>query len=259
MKDRHFWLVQGICAMYRTGFPDEKFRFGKHNVMCDTKGRQIGRQRSFVSHQTKPMGKEKRRLDRPIGLSSLPLSLARVPSEARPGIGSLEGDGSAGALEGSLGLLRYVLGNLLQDHLRGAVNDVLGFLEAEARQGADLLDDLDLLVANGLQDDVELVLLLDLGSGSAGAAGSSNGNRGRSGDIEGVLEELHELGELDEGHFLERLDELVSAELCHGGSSFLVIRACAVSGVGGGSSSREPVASALVATRGDVFGVLDGL
>src|SRR5450759_5200172 len=89
------------------------------------------------------------------------------------------------------------------------------------------------------------------------AAGSGNGNRGRGGDIEGVLEQLHELGELDEGHFLERLDELVSAELCHGGSSFLGIRTYAVSGVGSGASSREPVASALVATRGDVFSALD--
>src|SRR5664279_2075273 len=89
------------------------------------------------------------------------------------------------------------------------------------------------------------------------AAGSGNGNRSRSGDIEGVFEQLHELGELDEGHCLERLDELVSAELCHGGSSFLVIRSYAVSGVNGGSRIRERVASALVATRGDVFVALD--
>src|SRR5450631_1848271 len=173
------------------------------------------------------------------------------PLRASAGVGSLEGDGGAGALEGSLGLVRNVLGNLLQNHLRSAVNHVLGLLQAEAREGAHLLDDLDLLLAHGLQDDVELVLLLDLGDGSRAAAGSSNGNRGRSGDIEGVLEEFHELGELDKGHCLERLDELVSAELCHGGSAYLVDRAYAVSGVGGGSSSRDPDASAPVATRGD--------
>src|SRR5450631_2197180 len=187
--------------------------------------------------------------------ASLPSAPTDYESPAR--VRSLEGYGGAGALQGSLGLLRDVLGYLLQNHLRSAVNDVLGLLQTEAREGAHLLDDLNLLVAYGLQDDVELVLLLDLGGSSRAAAGSSNGNRGRSGDIEGVLEQFHELGELDEGHCLERLDELVSAELCHGGSSFLVVRSDAVSGVGGGSRRREPVASALVATRGDVLVDLD--
>src|SRR5665811_2161314 len=188
---------------------------------------------------------------------SVPLCYKACP--ARPGRRvrgprSLEGDGGAGALEGSLGLLRNVLGNLLQDRLRGAVDEVLGLLQAEARERADLLDDLDLLFASGLEDDVELVLLLDLGRSGSAAAGRGNGNGGRSGDTEGVLEQLHELRELDQRHFLERLDELCIAELCHGGSSFLVIRAYAVSGVGDGSSSSDRVASAFVATRGDVFG-----
>src|SRR5665811_686274 len=164
-------------------------------------------------------------------------SVPRAPAEARAGPRSLEGDGGAGALEGSLGLLRNVLGNLLQDRLRGAVDEVLGLLQPEAGERADLLDDLDLLFASGLEDDVELVLLLDLGHSGSAAAGRGNGNGGRSGDTEGVLEQLHELRELDQRHFLERLDELCIAELCHGGSSFLVIRAYAVSGVGDGSSS----------------------
>src|SRR5665811_916619 len=82
--------------------------------------------------------------------------------QASAGVDSLEGDGGASALEGSLSLLRNVLGDLLQNDLRGAVNDVLGLLQTEARQGAHLLDDLDLLLANRLQDDVELVLLLSL-------------------------------------------------------------------------------------------------
>ncbi len=44
-----------------------------------------------------------------------------------------------------------------------AVDEVLGLLQAQAGEGADLLDDLDLLLAGRLEDDVELVLLLDLG------------------------------------------------------------------------------------------------
>ena len=42
----------------------------------------------------------------------------------------------------------------------GAVDEVLGLLEAQAGERADLLDDLDLLVAGGGEDDVELALLL---------------------------------------------------------------------------------------------------
>src|SRR4051812_45879857 len=71
----------------------------------------------------------------------------------------LEGDRRAGALEGRLRLLGGVLRGLLQNRLRRTVDEVLGLLQAEARDRAHLLDDLDLLVAGRLEDDVELVLL----------------------------------------------------------------------------------------------------
>src|SRR5215470_8387248 len=103
----------------------------------------------------------------------------------------LDRDRSAGALEGSLGLLRGLLVDLLKDGLRRAVDQVLGLLETEAGERAHLLDDLDLLVASGLKDDVELVLLLGLlgGRGSArGASGGGNRNRGRGLDVERLLE-----------------------------------------------------------------------
>ena len=59
-----------------------------------------------------------------------------------------------------LRLLGVFLGRLLEDRLRRAVDQVLGLLEAQAGELADVLDHLDLLVAGGVQDDVELVLLL---------------------------------------------------------------------------------------------------
>ena len=103
----------------------------------------------------------------------------------------LDGDGGAGALEGSPSLVSGVLGDLLQDRLRRAVDQVLGLLEAERGQAAHLLDDLDLLVTGGLEDDVELVLLDGLLGGAATAAtggrGGRDGDRGSSGDLEGLL------------------------------------------------------------------------
>src|SRR4051812_36083142 len=129
----------------------------------------------------------------------------RCPA-VRAGRVSLDGDGGAGALEGSLGLLRGVLGDLLQDRLRRVVDQVLGLLEAERGQAAHLLDDLDLLVTGGLEDDVELVLL---GSGLVGTAtaatgggGGRDGHGGSGGDVERLLEMLHEVGQLEGGHLL---------------------------------------------------------
>src|SRR5690606_19840271 len=51
----------------------------------------------------------------------------------------LDGDRRAGLLQGLLGLVRGLLVDLLQQRLRRAVHQVLGLLEAEARQRADPL------------------------------------------------------------------------------------------------------------------------
>ena len=83
------------------------------------------------------------------------------------------------------------------------------------------------------------------------AAGDGDG--GGRGDLEGLLELLHELGELDEGHLLERVEQLVGAELRHGGVLSVVVWAAVVGGVGwcGSSSGRRgSVGSGL----GDVAG-----
>ena len=88
--------------------------------------------------------------------------------------GSLELDGGAGALELLLGLLGRSLVDVLENGLGSAVHEVLGLLEAEARERADLLDDLDLLLAGSGEDDVERVLLL-LGSGVAAASSRGAG------------------------------------------------------------------------------------
>src|SRR6185312_9185103 len=102
------------------------------------------------------------------------LAWGRPPEPAAAEL--LDRDRSAGALEGSLRLLRGLLVDLLEDGLRRAVDQVLGLLETEAGERAHLLDDLNLLVASGLKDDVELVLLHGLfGSGGSRAASGRNG------------------------------------------------------------------------------------
>src|ERR1700756_3482606 len=90
----------------------------------------------------------------------------------------LDRDGRADALEDSLRLLRGLLVDLLQDTLRRTVHQVLGLLEAPAGQRPHFLDDLDLLVASGLEDDVELVLLLGRLGSLAAAAGRARGSHG---------------------------------------------------------------------------------
>ena len=70
---------------------------------------------------------------------------------------SLELDGGASLFQLSLSLLGVFLLSLLEDGLRSAVDEALGLSQAEVGDGADGLDDLDLLVADGGEDDVELV------------------------------------------------------------------------------------------------------
>ena len=69
-------------------------------------------------------------------------------------------------------------------------------------------------------------------SGSSAAApprarsGSGDGHRRGRLDVEGLLELLHELRELDQRHLLERIEQVVCAELCHGGASSSVHSVC---------------------------------
>src|SRR5437879_13716675 len=87
----------------------------------------------------------------------------------------LDGNRLAGGLELGLGLLGSILGNLLEQRLGSAVDQVLGLLEAQAGDDlADNLDDADLLVAGTLKDEVDVRLLL---SGLRRRSGASGGGR----------------------------------------------------------------------------------
>src|SRR6476661_6518778 len=82
---------------------------------------------------------------------------------------------SALILELLLELCRLILGDAFLHGLAAGLDEVLGFLEAEAGDGANLFDDVDLLLAASLQDDGELGLLLGRGSRSARSRGNGNG------------------------------------------------------------------------------------
>src|SRR3989449_5815917 len=64
------------------------------------------------------------------------------------------------SLEFGLDLLGLGLADFLLHRFGGTVNKVLGFLQTQPGEFADDLDDLDLLVADGFEDGVELRLLL---------------------------------------------------------------------------------------------------
>ena len=126
--------------------------------------------------------------------------------------------GGACSLELRLGLLGVLLLDLLEDRLGSTVHEVLGLLEAEAGQGTDFLDDLDLLVAGTREDDVELALLF-FGCGIAAAAGGSGcgcGYGSGCGDAEALFELLEELAELQYGQLSNAVQNLVLGQgSCH--------------------------------------------
>src|SRR5205809_1028388 len=60
------------------------------------------------------------------------------------------------------------------------------------------------------------------GGGAGGGAGrpGGHGHGGGGGDVEGLLELLHELRQLEQGHLLEGVQEVVGGQLGHGGSPY---------------------------------------
>src|SRR5476649_336721 len=97
-----------------------------------------------------------------------------------PGICLLEFDLGAFGLELRLELLGIGLRHAFLDRLRRFLDQVLGFLEPETGDFAHHLDDVDLLVASGHQNDAEFVLNFRR-SGSS-TTGSRDGDRSGGAD-----------------------------------------------------------------------------
>ena len=139
------------------------------------------------------MGKYRKRKGHPIGRPFQKISLNRD---------LLEGDDSASSLELLLGSLCVVLGGTLENVARSGLDESLGLLEAQRGDLADNLDDSDLVVAERLENNVEIGLLLGSLS-SASSRSSSNGDRSSSGDAELFLEVMDELGKLESSQTLD--------------------------------------------------------
>src|SRR5580693_1016746 len=85
---------------------------------------------------------------------------------------------------------RVVLRDVLLDGLGGAVDEILGFLEAETRDFADRLDGRDLVCAGILEDDGELGLNIDRARRRAGGSWSRRRNCCRRRNAETLFELL---------------------------------------------------------------------
>src|SRR5687767_9666360 len=136
----------------------------------------------------------------------------------------LDLDAGAGFLELRLDRLGLLAGDALLDGVRGSVDEVLGLLEAQARDGADDLDHLDLLVAGARENDVELGLLLNrsaVAGGGRGGAGSGDRDRSGGGDAPLLLDLLLELDQVENGHLPELVEHLVDSGGSHYSSSLL--------------------------------------
>src|SRR3954468_12765237 len=118
--------------------------------------------------------------------------------------------GGPGALQLRLDLGRVVLGHSLLDRLWRRLDQILGLLQAQAGDRADLLDDVDLLGAKRRQDHVELGLLLgNLGRRRRGAAAGRHRHGGRGRHAPLLLEQLRQLRCLEDGQARQILDQLI--------------------------------------------------
>ena len=90
----------------------------------------------------------------------------------------LDFDSSADFGQLFLDLFAFFLGSAFLDGLGGGFHEVLGFLQAQAGQLADNLDDLDLLGASVLQDGVELGLFFFSGSSASSVSRTCSASDG---------------------------------------------------------------------------------
>src|SRR4030095_10298286 len=122
----------------------------------------------------------------------------------------LELDGAAGFFDLLLDLLGFVLVDAFLDGLRSAFDERLGFTQAQAGDGADFLDDVDLLATVAGENHVELGLLFGSRASSGGAGGRASDRNRRGGRNAPLLfEQLRRLSGLEDGQSRQFVDDFV--------------------------------------------------
>src|SRR5438105_9366852 len=120
-----------------------------------------------------------------------------------------------------LNLFSFVFRHIALHLFGSALNEVFCFLEAQAGNGADFLNDVDLLVAGGCEHDGEFGFF-DRCRRSRGCAWSCS-HRDRCGGRNAplVLQKLGQLGCLENCQLREFVDQLL--EICHSSGSYMVV------------------------------------
>ena len=117
-------------------------------------------------------------------------------------------DLGADLLQSGLDLSGVFLGGAFLDRLGRAFDEILGFLEAQAGDGADFLDDFDLLIADGDQNNGELGLLFHRSGGDGGSRASGDRDGGGGRDAPLLFEQLGEFSGFQHGQGRELFNDL---------------------------------------------------
>src|SRR6185437_9776993 len=133
-------------------------------------------------------------------------ALARDPSS---NLRLLEVDLRASLFELALDLVGFFLVDTFLDGLRRAFDEVLGFLQAKTGDGADFLDDLDLLVAGRRQHDRELGLLFRRSGSRAATRRARHCDRSCGRDAPLLFQELCEFGGFEHREAREVVDDFL--------------------------------------------------
>src|SRR5262245_11856392 len=105
------------------------------------------------------------------------------------------------------------------DWLRCTFDQILGFLQSEARDFTDNLNDADLIAADRCQDDIELGLLF--GWGRCGCTAAATGCRrcghcgGRGTDTKSFFEAFDKLGGFEQRQSLDLFDNALNLRHCN--------------------------------------------
>src|SRR5690606_32503421 len=105
------------------------------------------------------------------------------------------------------------LGNAFLNWFGCIVNQIFGFLETQTGDLANDLDNINLLVANGSEDNVKFCLLFYSCFSTASSGSSSNCHRSGGRYAKLLLHSLNQFAEFQYSHIFNRLQNFVSRHL----------------------------------------------